>query len=348
MNACAQSTPRAPLRLRGLSLVELLVAVAIGMLIVTAMAILFANNSRSRSETERASQKIENGRYALEMVGTELHHAGYFSTFDPRKLTAPAVLPDPCNTDVASAAFQSAITLHVQGYDEVTSTTLSCLSDVKPATDVVVTRRASSCLLGTAGCTTLPGFQASSCNSNTELGSANVSDHYRLGTSTATFTLMKHKCAAVAESRRFLLRIYYVANNDKPGDGIPTLKRVELNATGFSSPTSLVQGVQDLQVEYGLDTNNDGAPDVYVADPNDYLTCNDTTTPTCVGHWLSAVSAKVYVLSRNVDGSPGHDDTKAYRLGGKAVPAFRDAYKRSVFQETIRLQNPSGRRLSPS
>ncbi len=48
----------------GMSLVELLVAISIGMLVVAAMALLFASNSRSRSETERTGFNIENGRYA--------------------------------------------------------------------------------------------------------------------------------------------------------------------------------------------------------------------------------------------------------------------------------------------
>ena len=68
---------------RGMSLVELLVAIGIGTLIVAAMALLFANNSRSRSETERASRKIENGRYAVEVLRGELYHAGYLAEFDP-------------------------------------------------------------------------------------------------------------------------------------------------------------------------------------------------------------------------------------------------------------------------
>ena len=78
---------------RGLSLVELLVAVAIGTVIVTAMALLFANSSRTRGETERSGRNIENGRYAMELLRGELQHAGYFAEFDPRELALPATKP---------------------------------------------------------------------------------------------------------------------------------------------------------------------------------------------------------------------------------------------------------------
>lgn len=353
-------------RARGLTLVELLVAIAIGMLITTAMAILFANNSRTRGETERASQKIENGRYAVELLASELHHAGYFGPFDPRKVTAPAAKPDPCITDVAAAEFQSAITLHVQGYDDVATNVLGCLSGSnapKAGTDIVVVRRASGCVAGVGTCTALaagaPGFQASSCNDSAanELSNTDVANHYELSTDTGAFTLRQRDCATTAGVLRYLVRIYYVAANDKSGDGVPTLKRAELGAGSFSV-TSLVQGVENLQIEYGLDTNNDGNADVYTASPDLYLGCTTGTSPTCVGQWTSAVSAKLFVLTRNLETSAGHEDKKIYVLGQKAdavkgagdlnkFGTFNDAYKRTVFQEVVRFQNASGRRLSP-
>jgi type IV pilus assembly protein PilW len=344
-----------------MSIVELLVAIGIGTLIVAAMALLFANNSRSRGETERASHNIENGRFALESLRNELFHAGYFAEFDPTGLPLPAAKPDPCNTTLG-VAFRAAMALHVQGYDNIAASTLSCLTDVKAGTDAFVVRRASGCAVGTAGCTGLaagaPAFQASSCSAPAELGSGAVANYYRLDTDLGNLTLHKRNCMPVppgdvAEIRRYVLRIYYVANNDKAGDGVPTLKYRELSASAgvmaFGTPLSLVQGVEQLQVEYGLDTTGDGDADVYTAAPDLYLGC---AAATCVGHWASVVSAKVFVLSRSIDASPGHNDTKSYVLGNKAdgtansFAASGDAYKRRVFQEVVRLQNPSGRRGS--
>lgn len=338
-----------------MSLVELLVAIGIGALIVAAMALLFANNSRSRSETERASRKIENGRYALEVLRGELYHAGYLAELDPQGLAMPAAKPDPCATDLAS--LRAALGVHIQGYDNLAAATLSCLTDVKVGTDAVVIRRASACTVlnpVTAGCTSLaanaPAFQASSCGGPLELGSANKTAHYKLDTTPSNLTLTRRDCTALAGVRRYVLRIYYVANNDVAGDGIPTLKYRELGAGAFNDPVSLVQGIENLQLEYGLDTDANGDADVYTADPDLYLACNSTTTPTCVGHWTSVVSTKVFLLSRSVDPSPGHNDTNSYVLGRKANGApntftgLPAKYKRSVFQEVIRLQNPSGRR----
>jgi type IV pilus assembly protein PilW len=340
---------------RGMSLVELLVAIGIGTLIVAAMALLFANNSRSRSETERASRKIENGRYAMEVLRGELYHAGYLGELDPVLLTlppkVPTVKPDPCLTGVVD--LRAALGVHIQGYDNMAAATLSCVTDVKVGTDAVVIRRTSGCVVGTAGCTALaagaPAFMASSCNNALELNSGDVTKYFKLDTDTSGTNPHKRDCTTQADIRRYIVRIYYIANNDKPGDGIPTLKYTELGAGGFSS-VSLVQGIENLQIEYGLDTNANGDADVYTADPDLYLGCNAGSTPTCVDQWISVVSAKVYLLSRNVDANPGITDDHKYVLGRKAngdpndLGSLPTGYKRKVFQEVVRLQNPSGRR----
>lgn len=348
-------------RSRGISIIELMVGIAAGMLIVAAMSLLFANNSRGRAETERASLKIENGRYAMELLATDLEHAGYFAGFDPQQLTLPTAKPDPCSTDVNT--IKAALGVHVQGYDD-NATGLGCISDVRPGTDVVVIRRVSTCVAGVGTCPALAGmvaFQASSCSdsSHPELSTTDVNNHYRFSRTTGDFTLHRRNCTGIADIQKFVLRIYFVANNDKAGDGIPTLKRAELGVSGGSlafSTTSLVQGVDNLQVEYGMDTNADGNPDAYSASPDIYQTC---APGACVGYWASVVSAKLFVLTRNLEPSVGYTDTKTYQLGRvanaangsgaiKTVPAFNDNYKRSVFQELVRLQNPSSRRLSPS
>lgn len=346
--------------MRGLSLVELMVTIAIGMLIIASMAILLANNSRSRSETEKTSHKIENGRYAVEMLGGEIQNAGYLAEFDPRSLTLPTSKPDACATDASSLA--TALRLHVQGYDDVSASVLSCLTDVKAGTDILVVRRASGCVAGVGDCAAVASgdmaFQASSCDGAAELGSGTVTNHFKLSSTTSTLTLTKRNCTTRADIRRYLVRIYYIAANDKAGDGIPTLKRAELTGGAFT-PVSLVQGIENMQLEYGLDTNGDGAADVYTPAPDLYLSCGPGTTPTCVQQWQSAVTAKVTLLSRNLEPTAGYSDGKTYVVGrnadgtsnasgtDKTVTAPGDAYKRSVFQAVVRFQSPSGRSFAP-
>ena len=68
-------------RCGGAGLVELMVGITLGLLVLAAMATLFANNSAARNEIERTSQQIENGRFALQLLRDDIHLAGYFHGF---------------------------------------------------------------------------------------------------------------------------------------------------------------------------------------------------------------------------------------------------------------------------
>ena len=348
----------------GFSLVELMVAVTLGMLVMVVLSAAMVSSSQARRETDQASRQVENGRYAVQILSDDLALAGYYAEFDPWPLPTPAVKPDPCATSVAT--LKTAMSLHVQGYDNPTATTiaaLTCLSDVRAGADIVVLRRSSTCIVGSAGCdafvsgTTQPYFQASLCASATELDSAVTTDYYAMDTTAAGLIKHKRDCAALADFRRFVTRIYFVANNDNPSDGIPTLKRAELGATGFSI-VPLVEGIENLQLEYGLDTDAipDGAPDVFTANPDGYTGAGAAGA---TGNWRNVVAIRVNLLARNTETTSGYHDAKVYTLGhnadgsdntcspGSSTLCSGLTYKRHAFTAEVRLTNPAERAITP-
>lgn len=345
---------------RGLSLIELMIAITLGMLVLVSVSLIFVNTSRSRTEMERANRQTENGRYASQLLANTLRMTGYIAEFDPTPLvtTALTALPDPCAT--ATADLITALPLHVQGVNNVTSaTTPSCLSDVKTGTDIMVVRRTSACAVGSTGCAAfangVPHFQASLCTpatGNTELAfqvttNAEYAAHYfTLSTSSGDFTKHKTNCTAAADIYRYFVHIYFIANNNVAGDGIPTLKRAELGAGSFTI-VPLVDGIENMQIDYGIDTGTDGVPDVYTQNPGAYGGCSGNA---CVENWRNVMSARVNLLARNTEISVGHTDNRSYSLGynddGTAITVLPtgDRYKRHVFAETTRLANPAWRR----
>lgn len=367
---------------RGFSLIELMIAITLGLLIMTGLISIFVKNSQARSEIERSNRQLESGRYAMTLLTEDLRMAGFLGAFNPYSsiifpnapplgpnvalgLPAMTTMPDPC--DASAANLNNSYFFHVQGYDNA-ATIPSCVSDARAGSDILVIRRVSTCVAGPtteAGCDPVvagaPYFQASNCYQATELamntgGATAATDylaHFRLGTDTTTAFMDRHplSCAVgtQADYRRYLTRIYFVANNNIGADGIPTLKRAELGATGFTI-VPLVEGIETIQFEYGIDTNDDGTVDAYSADPDLHNACVGAT---CLGYWLRTYAVKVNLLARNVDKSPGHTDSKVYALGLKAdgssnvFPAsgtYGDMYKRHAYNAAVRLDNPSGRR----
>jgi type IV pilus assembly protein PilW len=192
--------------------------------------------------------------------------------------------------------------------------------------------------------TVTPNFQASTCG--TELQQNGIA-HFVLDRVQGALTLHQIDCATAAPWHQYRTHVYFVANDDKPGDGVPTLKRAELGGGGFTI-VPLVEGIDNLQLEYGIDTSvpSVGSPAVYTSDPNSYNGCAGTT---CVGNWANTVTVKIHVLARNTTTTPGYNDTKTYTLGLNAdgtvntVGPFGDAYKRHILEATVRLNNIAGR-----
>ena len=334
----------------GFSLIELMVAITIGLIILAGLTTILVNNSRSRDEIERANQQIDNGSYAMKVITDDLANAGYFGEFDPTVLTPTAALPNVCDTAISN--LKAALPVTLQGSDDGANLP-TCISDVKAGTDVLVVRRVSTCVAGSANCDPLvagePYFQASLCGGSTELGSTNPNSYYALDTVTTNLSLHQRDCTTLADLRRYETHIYFIANNDNPADGIPTLKLAELSGGAFTT-TSIVQGIENMQLEYGLDANNDGVPDLYTTDPNSYGGCSATTTPTCVGNWQNAVAVKVHLLARAITKSAISPQNKTYILGldfsgaNNVVGPFNDQYKRHVFESSVKLYNSAGRR----
>jgi type IV pilus assembly protein PilW len=347
-----------PTRARGYTIIELMVAITIGLIILAALVSLFAGNSRERGEIERANQQTENGRYALQIIGDDLRDAGYLASFNPGtvagpnpQLTIPATLPNACAIDVPT--LNSALALAIQGYDNGVNAPACVAADLRPGTDILVVRRASTCAVGAAGCDPQVAgdvyLQPSGCAAEFTAGT-----YYVLDSNAANFNLRQKDCFTAALIYQFRTHVYFVANNDKPGDGIPTLKRAELGVNALGNRAfnivPLVEGVENLQLEYGLDTAapTTGSPAVYTADPTSYNGCVPGPC-TVVSNWRNTVTAKINVLTRNLTPAQGYTDSKTYALGLTAAGAvntvgpFNDGYKRHVYYSVARLNNPAGR-----
>lgn len=324
-----------------------MVAITLGLLILVGLSMFYLNSSRAQAELEKSSRQIENGRYAMQTLMEDIRQAGYYAEFDPQSagLPLPATLPDPCSATVG--ALTAALPLPIQGYNGASP---SCLSDVKPGTDVVAVRRVGTCVKGTTDCPARAGdlfFQASLCNGPGELGSTTPTDYFALSPDLSALNRHKKDCTTIADRRQLLVRLYFVANNDQAGDGVPTLKRVDIGAGGASAPVSIASGIDDLQFDYGLDTGNNGTPAVQAADPSTYGACAPAA---CVQQWASAVAVNIHLLARNELQTAGYTDTKTYALGlnpdgtARSVGPFNDHFKRHAFQSDVQMLNPSGRR----
>lgn len=340
----------------GFSLVELMVAVTIGLLLVAGLVSLVVNTNRSYGELAKASRQLENGRYAVQLLATDIQHAGFYGEFY-QLASAPATLPSPCAT--ALADLRAALPLPIQGYNGAASSPIpACISDAnyQPNTDIVVVRRAA-----TVTAAALPPASTLASLKSGEVYLQTRGDTFKLNVappaSTTSFNLTEKDGVTLANIRKYHVSIYFVSRCSVPSSGstcddnadggnpIPTLKRLDLtaNSTGTGlemTPIPLVEGIENLQVEYGIDRDGDGAPNETAVGDNDAY----VQVPVDTTEWSNVVSMRLFLLARNIESTPGYTDTKAYNLGLAGSSTLGGAYKRHVFSAVVRLINPSSRR----
>lgn len=325
----------------GFSLIELMISITIGLLLLAGMATLISNTSAHRQEVEQASRQIENGRYAMQVLSEDLHHAGYYGEFYNLG-NVPAALPDPCST--VPATLDDALPLAIQGYDAPASLPVAlsaCLNaaDWVPGTDILLVRRAATVT------TTLAALVTGRVYIQSRASGFVVND----GTIGAgAFTLKKKDGTTLADIRQYTVHIYFLSPCSVPtaancsaaadaGRPIPTLKRLELTDDGAGnrrmSLVPMVEGIEVLEIDYGIDNADTGAPDTF------------KTIPASLTEWGNVVAARIQLVARNTEPSPGFADTKTYNMGlaGTYTPIALN-YKRHAFTQLVRLVNPSSRR----
>lgn len=323
---------------QGFTLIEVLVAMAIGLVILLALTVLFSNNSRNHGELERTGRQLESARYALDTLAGELRHAGFYGEVNPNDLAPTWSDPDPCAASVANlgwntAAMAPTLPLPIRGTPAVAA--LGCLDNRLAGTEAVTVRRASTgdeLPLASVTANNLY-IQVSRCADDLlQIAAASTQ---------AALPLKNLACdAAVNSVRRYVTRTYYIAscNDCNPSDGIPTLKRIEF-VDGSLRTTAVAEGIENLQIEYGLDSDVtlDGRPDQYVT--------AGAITGVAPLVWPNVVSARIHLLSRNTERSGGYADARTYQLGQVTIvpDATAAAFKRTLMTETVRLFNVGDR-----
>jgi len=314
-------------RQSGFTLVEIMVAMLLSLILGVAIVTVFVNNSHSFSQDDNVMRMQDDARFALQQIAFDLSMAGHYAEL----LSPSAVTPDTNLTigmdcgpaGVTNWAYQTqAVTgesLSVIGIDNVTSAQVvaghSCFlaDEVAPGTDVVSIKRV-------AGAETA-AFRDGAVYLRTN---GTVGLLYRqplTGTPAIPIALPRTEW----EYRPAIYYIRQYAYN--LGDNIPTLCRKVLGGAGPSMLTECIAtGIENLQLEYGIDTSNDGNPNVYMSAPT-------------LADLQDVVSARIYLLARTTDIDVRHTNQKTFSIGNAPNYTPNDSFHRRVYSTTVAIQN---------
>lgn len=316
----------------GMTLIELMVALAIGAFLMLGAVTVFMQSRTSFRLTESVSRLQENARFALDALEPDIRMAQYWgltnSTTSVQNRARPTAANGP-GTDTCGQNWTINLDQAVQGSNNSYGFGCAGLATVETNADTLVVRRAAEDVA------TLP-LTANTLYIHTKRGDPDA----RIFAGT---TIAGSFNAATSEIHRLLVNGYYVSRTSSvstAGNNVPSLRVKTLLANGAIQDQEVIAGVEDLQVQFGVDTDLPGQPnrgsiDRYV-DPDDPM-----IDPTDVGFNPDAVilAVRIWLRVRAERAERGQLDTTNYVYADQNVGPFNDEFRRIVVSRTIYLRN---------
>ncbi len=158
-----------------------MIAITIGLILIAALTSLLIQMSRTNREQFKSAQQIENGRYAIDLLSSDIKLAGFYGEFSSLpSIGAFTSQPDPCDINAASTGTyrlkqgtvtattsDSPLAFYLQGYAASSLTTTAAVptlcqawigsNSIKAGSDIIVVRRVDTIpLIDTPAPTPLP------------------------------------------------------------------------------------------------------------------------------------------------------------------------------------------------
>ena len=299
----------------GVSLIELMVSLVIGSLLIIGAVTVYMQSRNTYRTNESAARLQETARYALDVIEPDVRMAGFWGLTNRPEYVENRGLPAETAQTVATGVTNNCGTNwtvdaahYLDGRDhDGTGFDLACAA-LAPAdwADVLIVRRASS---NTAAATN-NRFQIQSNRIRAVI--------FKDGTVPPGFAV-----APASETHDLIVNAYYVSN--PAGTTRFALRRKLLNGNAVQDE-EVIEGVQDLQVQFGIDTNGDNNADQYV---------NTDAVPA----GAQIVSARIWIMVVAPDIEVGFVDGTDYAYANAAPGTFNDSRRRLVVSKTIQIRN---------
>ncbi|MEO0574910.1 MAG: PilW family protein [Pseudomonadota bacterium] len=303
---------------RGYTLIELMIALTIGAFLTGGLLQLYIGSKRSYNVQNVLGELQEVGRYSLTSMVSDIRMAGFMgcgASAGVVNVLNGATANWEINAETALRGFEGGVSTFpadfsgdvIAGTDAITI--LRAVPDDAyvvqshvPATATITLKNAhdlqQSEVLAITDCLNTSVFQMTNANA---ASTATTVVHDNTGTTPGNCTRglgSPLDCATTAgtayqyDTDAFVMRIisraYYIGTG---ASGRNALFRLDTNNNGaLGAPIELAEGVQDMQLVYGVDSDGDGAVDAYQR-------ADSLTAAT----WGNVLSVQVNVLVESED-----------------------------------------------
>jgi len=323
----------------GISLIEILVAMAVGAILLNAIIQVAVANGFATRKINGLSSLQDNARVSLDKVTDSLRSAGHYGGTKRDSVDEIGTISvtgiGGCNRDWILDT-----STYIQGYEgaatitSVTGLPSGCIpsNQYVPNSDIVSVRYASArdatpiaSLVATKIYYRSVDGATGARGAELLLGANIASSRYGGGSDGVGTYNYEYK------TELYFLRPCSAVVSSACDDGLGTLVRYTLDGTTLVVE-AIAEGVEQFQIEYGVDTANSD----YVADT--YMSANAVTD------WASVVSARYSIVVRSESRDTNFSDTASYGLAGgfSYTPVNSVAnYARKAFTRVVQLRNMS-------
>ena len=329
---------------QGLTLVELMIATALGAFLILGAVQVYTDSRKAYDVYQTSARLQETARYAMSIIEPDVRLANYWGLLkgaglingaaDQGALTAAAGALAGAAAISCGKNFSVDLGTFVQGDND--NYGLACAAyNGRPvvSADTLTVRRAATTVSAVPAATVGP---------------------LRVCTSRISGQLVNVATGCVAapagQVADLIVHGYYVARDSTQAANVPALHQWSLTPTPTFVDNEIISGVEDLQVQFGIDpTGTTGIATQYV----------DAFGPALLPAGAQIMAVRIWLLVRSDVIEVGFTDNNVYQYGNRATAigtvanlnvagaagrayAPADRYRRLLVSRTIMLRNALG------
>ena len=314
---------------KGFTLIELMVSIVIGLFLLAGVLTIYINSRASQRVVDEEVRMMDDARFALETMAYDLRHAGLFGQLNHELKDKVydrdtfLTVTDQCGG--GGSGWVVDLEKPVFAVNDDTDYLASCMADWAQG-DTIEVRYATIMPAGT--------LVANLISNALYLKSTTEYAYFFRGDTPVSKTVVEDPANPDPNTRYFQWqsRGYYISNfTDQPGDGVPSLRLVSVEPGPAVTNTVLLKGVEDIQIQFGLDqplpgkSQGDESADSYVH-------------PDINTKWNQAIAARVWLVMRSERPFSDINTPTSFEVAG-VNRVYNDRFKRIVVSTSVRLRN---------
>lgn len=312
-------------RQQGISLIELMIAITLSLILGVALVQVFVSSKSAYRMQEATARLQESGRYAIDALSHDIRMAGLMGCASVGNLQIANKIGD----------FDTVV---IDGLNNVTA---GNTYGAVPGTDVLIVGRASDSGARLAGAVSETDTSIQIVSNAPEfkkdqrvfIASCVYAEQFDVADDVQNETVplsesLGRPYGEEAEVFAYQTSAYFVRDTGRTTSANRPIRALYVRQPHDTGTAyELVEGVENIQLEFGMDTNNDGAADEYRPNVSGAL-------------WNDVVSVRMNFLLQSVEeGLVGSGGAMVQQLRFNDVDVAADGRLRQVFSMVVAIRN---------